>query len=202
MDLCRASGVRTEAARIEDGYAGFWIIPLFGWYDKPEEGANSLFLPKAHPGDDTLDAWGDERFVRWPSGSTPSAYFLGSNAPYLDRIYDAPVISFSHFLPRTDVMLPARNGVPHPHVWPAAASFNFSRVAGTWTLDHQIRKLGARIHVYGHQHRNRWVTIDGIHYVSHCLGYPHERRSGRIGHFEPGPRLIWAEGRPAVAADA
>src|SRR5262249_33190939 len=114
--------------------------------------------------------------------------------------YDAPVISFSHFLPRTDLMFPPQTrGGGHPAFWPARAGFNFSRVAGTWALDQQIRELGSRVHAYGHKHRNKSVLIDGVVYVSHCLGYPHERKSGRIGHFEAGPRLIWDCGRPAFA---
>jgi len=199
LDICRDVGIRTQPAKIDDGGAGIWIVPLFGWYDKPEAGQNSLFLPKVVPGDEMIAAWADEHFVRWPRGSTASAYFLNSNVPHLERVYDAPVISFSHFLPRTDLMFPPQpGGAPHPTVWPIPTGFNFSRVAGTWVLDSQIRRLGSRIHVYGHQHRNRWVTIKGVHYVSHCLGYPHERKSGRIGHFEPGPRLIWESGHPAI----
>jgi hypothetical protein len=168
------------------------------WYDKPEAGRSSLFLPKAEAGDEMLDAWADEHYVRWPAGESASAYFLGSNVPHLGRVYDAPVITFSHFLPRTDLMFPPRpDGAPCPSTWPIPRGFNFSRVAGTWMLEQQIRKLSSRVHVYGHQHRNRWVTIDGVHYVSHCLGYPHERKSGCIGYFEPGPRVIWEHCRPA-----
>jgi hypothetical protein len=58
--------------------------------------------------------------------------------------------------------------------------------------------MGSRVHAYGHQHRNRAVEIEGVLYISHCLGYPYERNSGRIGYFEPGPRVIWEGGRPAV----
>jgi hypothetical protein len=72
--------------------------------------------------------------------------------------------------------------------------FNFSRVAGTWALDEQIRKLGSRVHVYGHQHRNRWRSIDGVLYVSHCLGYSEERESDQILHLDNGPRLIREKG--------
>jgi hypothetical protein len=199
MELCRALGVKTQPAKVDNGHGGPWIVPLSAWYDKPEETQDSLFLPKDGPGEEMLDAWADEQFVRWPVGSTPSAYFLESNVPYLSRVYDAPVISFSHFLPRADLMFPPQaSGVRQPTVWPVRTGFNFSRVAGTWALDRQIRKLGSCIHAYGHQHRNRWVTIDGVHYVSHCLGYPHERQSGRIRYLEAGPRLIWEHGRPAL----
>jgi predicted phosphodiesterase len=201
LDLCRDCGIRTEPAKMVDGHAGVWIVPLFGWYDKV--GVNSLFLPKPTLGKDPIDSWADDHFVRWPRGGTASTYFFDSNLPNLDRTYDASVISFSHFLPRTDLMFPPQSdGMRPPTVWPVFAGFNFSRVAGTWLLEKQIRKLGSQIHVYGHQHRNRWVTIDDVHYVSHCLGYPHERKNGRIGHFEPGPRLIWEHGRAAVRTGA
>jgi hypothetical protein len=200
IDLCRSLDVKTEPARIDDGLQGFWIVPLFSWYDKPEESPSSLFLPKADRDDeDSLAAWADEHFVRWPSGGRASTYFLESNSPYVNRVYDAPVISFSHFLPRADLMFPPQpDGAPQPEFWPRRAQFNFSRVAGTWALDKQIRALGSRVHAYGHQHRNKSVLIDGVHYVSHCLGYPYERKNGRIGYFEEGPRLIWDQGCPAL----
>jgi len=200
LELCRSLDVRTDPAKIDDGCEGLWIVPLLSWYDKPEAGQSSLFVPKTEPGDEMLHAWADEHFVRWPTGESASAYFLSSNVPHLTRVYDAPVVTFSHFLPRTDLMFPPRiDGGPSPDTWPHRRGFNFSRVAGTWSLDEQIRKLGSRVHLYGHQHRNRWVTIDGIHYISHCLGYPYERKTGRIGYFQSGPRVIWEDGRPATA---
>jgi hypothetical protein len=199
LDVCRRLGVRTEPARVDTGEGALWIVPLFAWYDKPEDTPDSLFVPSDGPGDDGLDAWADERFVRWPAGSRPSTYFLESNSVHVDRAYDAPVISFSHFLPRADLMFPSQPGsLPQPAVWPQRAGFNFSRVAGTRALERQIRKLGSAVHAYGHQHRNRWVTLDGVHYVSHCLGYPHERKSGRVRLVETGPRLIWEHGRPVL----
>ncbi|HET8707810.1 MAG TPA: hypothetical protein VFM46_16025, partial [Pseudomonadales bacterium] len=59
--------------------------------------------------------------------------------------------------------------------------FNFSRVAGTWELDKQLRHLGSQIHVYGHQHRNRDLVIEEVRYISHCLGYPKERMNKPLG---------------------
>ncbi|MCP4716244.1 MAG: hypothetical protein GY868_14090, partial [Deltaproteobacteria bacterium] len=58
-------------------------------------------------------------------------------------------------------------------------------------LDVQIRSIGAAIHVYGHQHRNRRRLIDGVAYMSHCLGYPRERSQGRIAFPDDGPALVW-----------
>jgi hypothetical protein len=199
IELCRSLNVRTNPVRIEDGSEGVWVVPLFSWYDKPEEGGSSLFLPRPGSHGDEMAAWADEHFVRWPRGGRPTTFFLNFNQSRLQREYDAPIISFSHFLPRTDLMFPQSSNPSQLAVWPVRTGFNFSRVAGTWALDEQIRKLGSRIHAYGHQHRNRSVLIDGVLYVSHCLGYPQERKSGRIGYFESGPRLIWESGRPAFS---
>ena len=37
-----------------------------------------------------------------------------------------------------------------------------------------MRGLHPRIHVYGHSHVNRHVTIDGISYINNAFGYPSE----------------------------
>ena len=64
--------------------------------------------------------------------------------------------------------------------------FHFSRVAGSDLIDKQIRQIGSVLHVYGHQHINRDRKIDGVHYISHCLGYPNERKRGVIKGIEQG----------------
>lgn len=69
--------------------------------------------------------------------------------------------------------------------------FNFSRVAGTELIDHQIRTVGSKMHLYGHQHRNRYREIDGVTYVSHCMGYPAERKRGMIAKECASPKLLW-----------
>jgi len=103
------------------------------------------------------------------------------------KAYDAPIISFSHFLPRQELLSnkPGQSGENS-----RIAGFNFSRIAGSKRLERQIRLLGSKIHVYGHQHRNRDRIIDGMRYISNCLGYPKEREQGQINEFN-GPKLIW-----------
>ena len=140
--------------------------------------------------------WADKRAVRWPhfeGHATPAEFFLSLNDLSAGNADHAPVISFSHFLPRPELMfwteaslLPRdlKSVDPQPR-------FNFSRVAGCRELDEQIRFLGSHIHVYGHQHRNRDRCIDGVRYISHCLGYPREREQGRVRDVEQGPLLIW-----------
>lgn len=190
LERCSAAGVWTGPAKVRTGSGEAWIVPLFSWYALPEEGEESLFLPKRGE-DPDLDIWSDFHFVRWPDfppGIVPATYFLRLNEPALTRSYDAPVVTFSHFLPRSDLMLntPEEGPVADPN-----PSFNFSRVAGAKGLEAQIRKLGSVVHVYGHQHRNRDRTVDGVRYVSYCLGYRHEREAGHLRGHAPEPKLIW-----------
>ena len=167
------------------------IVPLFSWYSQPEQDPlDSLYLTKKGE-DPTLSMWSDRRFVRDdPDVRDLSAFFLKLNKERVEMAYDNQVISFSHFLPRQELIfsngppVAISGGDPYP-------SFNFSRVAGSAGLDRQVRTLGSRLHVYGHQHRNRNLEIEGVTYISHCLGYPQERTSGRILGLEFGPRLVW-----------
>ncbi len=197
LDLCRSLGVETSPAKVADSEntAGVWIVPLFSWYVKPEEGNCSLFVPM--PGDDpTLSMWSDNRFTKWETagnGEPISYYFLRLNQKNVNRAYDAPVISFSHFLPRTDLIFSAareknaagmRYSDRHPR-------FNFSRVAGCACIDKQIRQLKSIIHVYGHQHRDRFRVIGEVLYVSHCLGYPRDRITEGNVDIKVAPKSIW-----------
>jgi len=178
VELCESLDVRARPQRVgtSGGERGVSIVPLFSWYVQPEEGADSLFVPK--PGENpTLEMWSDKYFVRWPQNDGPMAHlFLRLNEAHLDHANDAPIISFSHFLPRRDLIFPTAAERQRGEVDPPDRSprFNFSRVAGCRSLDAQIRRLGSAVHVYGHQHRNRRRVVDGVLYVAHCLGYPGE----------------------------
>ena len=191
LALARDCGVSVEPIKLSAQGASVWIVPLFSWYVQPEEGDGSLFIPK--PGEDrSLEGWSDNYFVRWLGsrrGETASARFLRLNEPFVAQPYDAPVITFSHFLPRRDLIVGPhvekdREADPHPR-------FNFSRVAGCSDLDAQIRRAGSRVHVYGHQHRNRDVVIDGVRYVSNCRGYPREREQGFLSQDGTGLTQVW-----------
>jgi len=196
LDLAVSLGVQVEPVRHAHGDAAVWIVPLFGWYTTPEQGRDTLYLPGPGP-DVGLRGWLDLQFTRWSSleGQTPAEYFLSLNEPRLARRYDAPVLSFSHFLPRRELMFRDGNA-PHA-ARPPRNGFNFSRVAGSSGLERQLRRLGAAAHVYGHQHRNRRRALDGVLYLSHCLGYPRERLAGSIGDVGNGPAPVWPSGTRA-----
>lgn len=160
LELCETLRVQVRPARA----AGLWVVPLFSWYDaafdaggeEGEEGARATAQ---------LEGWADYYLCKWPEGVGPlSAYFLGMNAPHL-RSYDAPVVSFSHFVPRRELLPPREHlrfkGLP--------------RVAGSPALDEQIRELKSVIHVFGHSHISCDRVIDGVRYVQNALCYPKER---------------------------
>jgi hypothetical protein len=191
LDLCSSLGVMTRRLMLSDsdGRDGLLIVPLFSWYSEADEGAESLFLPKKGE-DKTLAMWADRVRIRWPKFDlSPANYFLGLNQ--IDHRSEAtvPVISFSHFLPRQDLIFSSEAERERfgNQGGDRAPSFNFSRVAGSSGIERQVRHLGSTIHVHGHQHRNRDRVIDGIRYVSHCLGYPQERQgeSGVTNHVRP-----------------
>lgn len=158
--FARICDVATEAGALMRPLStpGFTIVPLFSWYDF------SFGLPS----DELRMIWADFRACRWPEGmreAEVTQHFLGLNEVH---IVDHPgrVISFSHFLPRADLLpgfVPAQFRALLP-------------VFGCTALDLQLRRLKPAIHVYGHSHLNRQVKIDGVRYVNNAFGYPRESR--------------------------
>jgi len=157
VEVCRVvrnSGVSAESLYTDE----LTIVPLLGWYD----------YSFGAPGDELRAAWMDFRSCRWPphmSERQVTQFFSGLNEP-LPRPQSKKVISFSHFLPRIDLIagyLPERYRYLHP-------------VMGTDILEQQLRRLGASIHVYGHSHLNRRVTMAGVEYINNAFGYPSEAR--------------------------
>lgn len=131
------------------------IVPLLGWYD----------YSFGSPIPAVRERWMDYRACRWPDDMDPAGvtqrFVLANRIP--DERSDV-MMSFSHFLPRIDLMppsVPARHRILYP-------------VLGTTRLEEQIRQLSPLVHVYGHSHLNRRRTIEGITYVNNALGYPTE----------------------------
>ncbi|RZL04106.1 MAG: metallophosphoesterase [Rubrivivax sp.] len=134
------------------------IVPLFAWYD----------FSFGQPGLALRESWVDFRACRWPAGFTEAEvtrHFLALNQSSLSVRHDK-VITFSHFLPRIDVM-------PHYIPEPFRALYP---VLGSSALDGQVRALNPLMHVYGHSHVNRSVVMDGLRYVNNAFGYPGETR--------------------------
>lgn len=195
LNLCANIGVYTESRKIVDSGRAIWIVPLMTWYTKPEEGDDSLYVPKDGE-DPSLRMWMDNYRIRWTqlgNSKSPGEFFDAENRRNLQGLsFDAPVISFSHFLPSRTVLfpgdvpadrIPQYSGDPYPE-------FNFTRVAGSSRIQGLIDQLGSTVHYYGHQHRNRRITIGDCLYVSHCMGYPEEPKEGPTGDKRL-PAKIW-----------
>jgi predicted phosphodiesterase len=133
------------------------IVPLQGWYDYS-------FGP---PSEELLASWMDYYACRWPAHfemRDVAAHFEALNQPLPSR--EGMLISFSHFLPRIDLM---------PSYIPRARRMLYP-VLGSVRLEEQLRAINSRIHVYGHSHVNRRIEIDAVTYINNAFGYPDETR--------------------------
>lgn len=195
-DLCQRTGVKTEPVLMGD-FQKVWLVPLLSWYDDKDQPEHSLYVEKDYAEDRTDEMWGDFIHARWPDDlNQPLAQlFADENERHLRQEFDHPIISFSHFLPRQDLIFHkdlaaalelARKFDPLPE-------FNFSRVAGSARIEAQLRRLGSTLHVYGHQHRNRQRCLEGVTYLSHCMGYPKERQRGHVAAEAIHPKCVWRD---------
>ena len=153
--LCRQLGIVIDVYRT----GGLSLVPLHGWYD----------YSFAEPGRHLRRGWRDYRACAWPeeldSCAKINSHFLDRNEPLLAESNET-VISYSHFVPRIDLMpkgIPDRKRFLYP-------------VLGSNRLGQQVARLKPRIHVYGHSHVNQAKTLGGIEYVNNAFGYPSETR--------------------------
>lgn len=134
------------------------IVPLQGWYD----------YSFGTPSSELLESWMDFHACRWPAHfqmRDVAAHFRTLNPSSLP-VHEGMLISFSHFMPRIDLMppyIPPDRRMLYP-------------VLGSSGLEEQLRALKSRIHVYGHSHVNRQVARDGVVYINNAFGYPDETR--------------------------
>lgn len=158
------------------------ICPLLSWYSRtststnPPQGYKSSVLKmwmdfincdwEATTGDvnDTVNA-------RLIQASLVNKRMLEMNSGRLKileslcaRHADLPIITFSHFVPRQD-LLPPIERLRFKELIDVSISGN---------LDQQIRSANSSIHVFGHTHIPCNRTIDGVQYIQQPLGYPTE----------------------------
>lgn len=153
MNLAEEKGVLVQPAH----FGSLSIIPLLGWYDY-SFGKPSVLLD---------DVWVDHKACVWPEGFNEEViteFFIEKNQEHL-KIKNKFIISFSHFLPRVDIMpsiIPQDNRSIYP-------------VLGTVKLEEQIRELQSDIHIFGHSHVNLRKEQDKIIYINNAFGYPYEK---------------------------
>ncbi len=154
LKTARDLGVHTNPLELEN----LVIVPLLGWYD----------YSLAPLSEKLKTAWTDYKACVWPDefdDQRITEYFLALNR-FPAATDGKIVISFSHFLPRIDLM---------PSFIPEHKRLVFP-VLGTSQLENHIRKLRSDIHVYGHSHVNRQVVMENTVYINNAFGYPHETR--------------------------
>ena len=158
QQLCQAHDIKTRVTH----YDQVSVVPLFSWYDY------SFGEPDRH----LLRGWRDFRSCRWPDTLSDmlavSSHFLSLNEDRLHTTNEV-VISFSHFLPRIDVMpaqIPSKRRIVYP-------------VLGSAALGQQIATLAPDIHIYGHSHVNRSIELDATRFVNNAFAYPSEERISR-----------------------
>ncbi|NKB76463.1 MAG: metallophosphoesterase [Gammaproteobacteria bacterium] len=155
LALAHREGVLTEPW----SYENLTIVPLLSWYD----------YSFGEPSDWLRRSWMDYHLCNWEEfhdeASAVTDFFLAKNERFFP-VENRQIISFSHFLPRIDLM-PDHIPTEHRRIYP---------VLGSVRLDKQIRQLGSYLHVYGHSHVNREVNIDGISYINNAFGNPRETR--------------------------
>lgn len=142
--------------------SGVSFVPLLSWYDF-SFGQADRHLRRA---------WRDFRACNWPahldSDAAVTDYFHDKNKPLL-ATRNKVVISYSHFVPRIDVM---SERIPEAkrRVYP---------VLGSEKLGLQVSQLKPDIHVYGHSHVNQSIKIDNVQYINNAFAYPREERISR-----------------------
>lgn len=160
LSLCADLGIQTGPKMVEN----VWVVPLFSWYER-------AFFPAESGQPAELEGWGDYHLCKWPQPPDfgefdPCDYFIGLNGDSL-RSYDRPVISFSHFVPRLELIPPQD----------LLYFKSLPLVAGSAKIETLVRAIGSQVHVFGHTHINVDQTLDGIRYLQNALRYPRERKA-------------------------
>eukprot|EP00811_Abedinium_folium_P033389 NODE_6356_length_1679_cov_9.160438.p2 GENE.NODE_6356_length_1679_cov_9.160438~~NODE_6356_length_1679_cov_9.160438.p2 ORF type:complete len:359 (+),score=83.98 NODE_6356_length_1679_cov_9.160438:349-1425(+) len=128
---------------------GLFIVPLLSWYT-PEF---DMYDPFAAP-NSTVD-----QHCEWPVERTTQVcrYMMRLNQAHLRHLYHGTVISFSHFLPRTELVRPN-----HPLI----------KTMGCEEIDDQIRAVGSQLHFFGHISKRATQGVKGVQYVNQYHGLP------------------------------
>lgn len=196
LQLCLEEDIHIGPVKV----GSLWIVPLLSWHhlsfdSEPQICSESWAgIPTASR---TVRMGADYRKTVWPYPITPlddsvAQFMDGLNDVILDLDNiddeeDATILTFSHFLPRVE-LLPEKRYLSLPTL-PACSGSTF--------LEYRLRKLNEKLlsntkdaemkhlHAFGHSHLAYDLTIEDVRYVHVPLAYPREweqrRRSLEIG---------------------
>lgn len=172
-ELCQELGVRTKPERI----GNVLIVPILSWYHASFDQEPDIHDPSLLPVDMVMT---DFMACRWPQGLTHKhgsdsvARFIDGLNDLVDREvplvsdkdrHQTTMISFSHFLPRPE-LLPEKRLLYFPPL---------PKAVGSLALGHRVQKLSPDLHIFGHTHYGWSQELDGIKYLQACVAYPRER---------------------------
>ena len=99
----------------------------------------------------------------------------------------APLVTFSHFVPRLE-LVPEKRFLYLP---------TLNKAVGSAFLQRRVDALRPDCHVFGHTHFGWDATVDGVRYLQGCLAYPTERErrlstvcASDFPHASDGPLLV------------
>jgi Icc-related predicted phosphoesterase len=179
FQVCERVGVKTRTEKIE----GVWFVPIASWYhaswDREEDWVDVLPPRKV---------MADFRACKWPKGlalqkdSSIAELFDSFNDPELQNLETVleieresafesacPVISFSHFLPRNE-LIPEKSKLFYKAL---------PKAVGSDYLRRRIDDLKPDIHIFGHTHFSYDCYLDNVRYVQWPLAYPKEQERRR-----------------------
>ena len=189
-EICESLGVLTTPQRVRMASGGcVSICPLLSFHHMSfdtEPDIPHLRLPSARV---TVT---DFKATRWPNGLTlgeeelaehmdekneellvsaarqAGAFGCADIEPIRswEHAHDgASVLSFSHFLPRIE-LIPEKRFLVYP---------DLVKAVGSDALGRRVRALRPDVHIFGHSHFGWDATLDGVRYVQAPLALPKER---------------------------
>lgn len=169
-DVCARLGVRTKQAEID----GVLFVPLYSWYEPAFDAEPDVTGVDADHFPPPEKALGDFMRCRWPAGLSGSdaslaKHFDEMNEEFHPAVSSKPVISFSHFLPRPE-LLPEKRALAYPPL---------AKVVGSAPLRQRVERLVGEAsqhvcHIFGHTHYGWSQTLDGVRYLQAAIASPSE----------------------------
>lgn len=195
--LCEEMGVRTRPGWADKEESVF-IVPLLSWYHAGFDVEPDIDDESLVPVERMMS---DYMLCRWPDGLSASNG-CDSLARYFDSLNEeraaaipakdpsTTVISFSHFLPRQE-LLPEKRLLYFPPI---------AKAVGSRHLGERIRALAPDLHIFGHTHYGWSSQLDGTRYLQACVAYPRERSDrpfsiycrGEAGAASAPPLLVYS----------